>query len=75
MSMDTFAGKMAMALLLRWKQANDDLCSEFGLELWQDEEKKILYPYAQELYDDFLRQIEIEIEEDEKEEPECPCCR
>jgi len=51
------AEQMAMAVLLRWQEANNDI------EIWHSKEKGTLLPFAQELYNDFLRQIKIEIEE------------
>ena len=53
-----FAEQIAMATLLRWQEANNNV------EIWHDKKNKILLPFAQEIYDDFLRQIKIEIEED-----------
>ena len=51
-----FAEHMAMAVLLRWQESNNNV------EIWY-EDKKTLLPFAQELYDDFLRQIKIEMED------------
>ena len=51
------AEKMAMAVLLRWQEANNNI------EIWHSKEEGVLLPFAQELYNEFLRQIKIEIED------------
>ena len=53
----SFAEKIAMATLLRWQEANNNV------EIWHNKEENILLPFAQEIYNDFLRQIKIEMKE------------
>ena len=51
-----FVDSMAMAVLYRWQEANGNP------EIWEDEENGVLLLFAQELFDDFKRQIEIEMD-------------
>ncbi len=53
--MSSFEEQMAMAVLLRWQQANNNV------EIWAKD--GTLLPFAKEMYDEFLNQIKIEMED------------
>ena len=57
----SFEEQIAMAVLYRWQEANEDI------EIWENEDENILLPFAQELYNDFLKEIKDNMEDEDWE--------
>ena len=58
----SFEEQIAMAVLYRWQEANEDI------EIWEDEDESILLPFAQELYNDFLKEIKYNMADEDEDE-------
>tara|TARA_R110002020_G_scaffold33269_4_gene101455 strand:+ start:507 stop:686 length:180 start_codon:yes stop_codon:yes gene_type:complete len=55
----SFEEQIAMAVLYRWQEANEDI------EIWENKDENILLPFAQELYNDFLKEIKDNMDDEE----------